>query len=79
MTACEECWGKAYTVAARTGQSQPDVYRGLLEQHHDHVVWQSVGCPTCHAVAGLACEDEHGYRHPDRPSHAARIAALNPT
>lgn len=36
------------------------------------VVWEAVRCPTCFAPEGLACEDEDGYRQPDR-SHPARI------
>lgn len=40
------------------------------------VVWQTVRCPTCHAVAGLACEDSEGYRQPDGPNHAARIQSF---
>lgn len=35
------------------------------------VIWRTVKCPTCHAVAGLACEDADGYRQP-RQTHPAR-------
>ena len=35
-TACEECWSKAYDIAKRTGQAQPDVYRELVRQPRSH-------------------------------------------
>ncbi len=38
----------------------------------NRVVWETVSCPTCHAMPGLACEDDQGYRQPDK-SHPARI------
>jgi hypothetical protein len=41
-------------------------------RHTPPIVWQTVKCPTCHAVAGLACEDADGYRQP-RQTHPARV------
>lgn len=35
------------------------------------VVWETVKCPTCGAIAGLACEDSEGMRQP-RQTHPAR-------
>lgn len=42
------------------------------------LVWRTVPCPTCHAIAGLACEDENGYRRP-MESHPARREAFYDT
>lgn len=28
-------------------------------------IWNAVRCPECQTIAGLACEDEDGYRHPE--------------
>lgn len=36
MTACEQCWSKAYGIAVRTGQHQADVYRELVRQPRSH-------------------------------------------
>ena len=38
-------------------------------------VWHNVACPTCFAPKGLACEDDDGYRQPDKPQHPARVEA----
>ena len=35
------------------------------------VVWKTVDCPTCGAIAGLACEAGEGMRQP-RQTHPAR-------
>lgn len=32
MSACEECWSRAFEIAIRSGRHQVDVYRELVRQ-----------------------------------------------
>lgn len=65
----EWCGGEQGTWAWRmTTTSMPGASR----------VHPVVPCPTCHAPAGLACEDADGYRQPQAP-HPARIEAFYDT
>lgn len=36
MTACDECWSRAYVISHRTGEAQADVYRALVEANPEH-------------------------------------------
>ena len=36
MSACEKCWGDAYTRSLDTGHSQPDCYHKILIERTDN-------------------------------------------
>lgn len=47
MSACEECWNSAYTIARLTGRHQVEVYRELIAaspKSHDQSGLPTDGC-----------------------------------
>ena len=36
MSACDECWNRAYIIARRTGRHQAEAYRELIATNPEH-------------------------------------------
>lgn len=59
MSACEECWGKACAIAARTGQLQADLYWHLVRQPRSHCHGLDAAEPP---VGQVLTEPQEGQR-----------------
>ncbi len=75
MSACETCWNKAFTISRRTGQSQVEVYRQLIQEPCEEV-FIPPKCFDCGQVVGSDGDVGDTYAFCDDQCRQAFMAGL---